>query len=71
MNYTCMQICDVERGTVHTYHTWLMLVFVFATFISRIPVALVSPEGFIMEVKIVSLENIDISHQTVNYLIRN
>ena len=55
-----MQTSDVKRGT---YHIRLMIAFVFATFISRTPVALVFPEGFIMEVKIISLENIDITHQ--------
>ena len=55
-----MQICDVERGA---YQLWLMFASIFATFISRTPVALVFPEGFIMEVKIISLENIDITHQ--------
>ena len=30
---------------------------------------LVSPEGFILEIKVVSLKNIDITHQIINYLI--
>lgn len=48
-----MQICDVQRWA---YQIWLILAFVFLTFIPRTLVALVFPEGFIMEVKLFSLE---------------
>ena len=63
-----MQIYDIERGTDYVWH---MLAFVFSTLISRTLVALLSPEGFIMKVKILSFRNIDITQQTVNYLISN
>lgn len=44
-----------------------MLSFVIVTFISRTLVALVCPEGFILEVKLIFLKSIIISHQTVDY----
>ena len=63
-----MQICDIERGT---YHIWHMLAFVFSTLISRTLVVLLFPEGFIIKVRIFSLKNIGITHQTVIYMISN